>query len=117
MLLTFYLIVFGNKWWNKIFSLRGITLIGGMCYSIYLLHTVIISAVGRLTAGRLQGYSYLTFYWSQVVIFLVAVLAISAIYFLLIEKPCMKRDWHTKLWQKIKGMALFGNKTVVKDSI
>jgi peptidoglycan/LPS O-acetylase OafA/YrhL len=117
MLLAFYLIVFGNKWWNKIFSLSGITLIGGMCYSIYLLHTVIISAVGRLTVVRLQGYSYLTFYWSQVMIFLVAVLAVSAIYFLLIEKPCMKRDWHTKLWQRIRSYALFGNKVGVKDSI
>lgn len=117
MLLVVYLIVFGNKWWNKIFSLNGITLIGGMCYSIYLLHNLFISTVSRVTGGWLQGANYLTFYWSQVIIFLVAVLGVSAIYFLLIEKPCMKRDWHTKLWQKIKESTLFGNKVGVKYCI
>ena len=117
MILAFYLIVFGNKWWNKIFSLNALTLIGGMCYSIYLLHYQIISAFGRLTINRLYLGNFAVYYWIQALVLIMAVLLISAIYFLLIEKPCMKRDWHIKLYEKFKGLSLFGGKTSVKNSL
>jgi peptidoglycan/LPS O-acetylase OafA/YrhL/RimJ/RimL family protein N-acetyltransferase len=100
MILAFYLIVFGNKWWNRIFSLNGLTLIGGMCYTIYLLHYVTISAVGRFTVTRLYVGNYVAFYLLQVLILLGVVMFLSAIYFLLIEKPCMKSDWHIRLYEK-----------------
>ncbi|HEV7645798.1 MAG TPA: GNAT family N-acetyltransferase [Pyrinomonadaceae bacterium] len=105
MILAFYLIVFGNKWWNKIFSLNGLTLIGGMCYSIYLLHYVTISAVGRFTANRLYQSNFAVYYWMQIFVLLAVVMFLSAIYFLLIEKPCMKRDWHIRLYKKLKGLS------------
>lgn len=117
LILAFYLIVFGNAWWNKIFSLNGLTLIGGMCYSIYLIHHVLISAVGRITLSRLHFQNYYVFYWAQMLVLLLAVLAVSTVYFLLIEKPCMKRDWYIKLYEKIRGLPLFGPKTAGEENI
>jgi peptidoglycan/LPS O-acetylase OafA/YrhL/RimJ/RimL family protein N-acetyltransferase len=103
MILAFYLIVFGNKWWNKIFSLNVLTLIGGMCYTIYLLHYVAISAVGRFTVNRLYVSNFVVYYILQVSVLLAIIMFLSAVYFLLIEKPCMKRDWHIRLYEKLKG--------------
>lgn len=104
MIFAFYLIVFGNKLWHRVFSLTGLTLIGGMCYSIYLLHITIISAVGRVTYTKLYVSDFTIFYWIQTPIYIVAILVISAVYFLLIEKPCMKPDWHIRLYRKFKPL-------------
>jgi len=117
MILAFYLIVFGNRWWNRIFSLNGLTLIGGMCYTIYLLHYILIAAVGRFTMGRLYVQNYYVFYWLQTAVFLTVVLAVSAVYFLLIEKPCMKRDWYIKLYEKFRGLAFFGGKSTLEEKV
>jgi len=117
MILAFYLIVFGNRWWNKIFSLNGMTLIGGMCYSIYLLHAAVISAIGSVTITGIYTDNFVLYYWVQVFIYLLTILAVCSIYFLLIEKPCMKPDWPTRLWGKFSLAGLFGNKTSVKNNI
>ena len=117
MILGFYLIVFGNRWWNRMFSLNALTLIGGMCYSIYLLHNFLISGIGRLTIGRIQVDNFLLYYVIQIAILLLGVLAVSSVYFLLIEKPCMRRDWHIKLYEKFRGMAISGTKSEVENTI
>jgi peptidoglycan/LPS O-acetylase OafA/YrhL len=46
MVLLFYTAL-TNKWLVKIFSFPPIAIIGGMCYSIYLIHEQVISATGR----------------------------------------------------------------------
>lgn len=79
-----------NVYIRKLFSLQFIVIIGGMCYSIYLLHLAIISAIGNilLTMGfDLNNKFYFPFY---ILFFSLLVLVISAIYFLLIEKPFMR---------------------------
>lgn len=96
LILGFYTIVFRNYWWHKLFSLNVLTLIGGMCYTIYLFHYQIISAVGRITVGKLFVSNYDLYFLAQTAIFLLAILFFSSVYFLLIEKPCMKKDWYKK---------------------
>ncbi len=95
MFLAFYLVLF-CKPLKKIMSRQWITIIGGMCYSIYLLHTMILSAMAKIfsslpTAGTYAGFMM------YAVIFLAAVLAGSALFYKLIEQPCMRKDW----WKKI----------------
>lgn len=101
MILAFYLIVFGNNWWNRIFSLNFLTLIGGMCYTIYLLHFVVISAVGRIVMPRLYISDFVAFYWLVFFVLLAVIMSVSAVFFLLIEKPCMKHDWYIRLYRRI----------------
>jgi peptidoglycan/LPS O-acetylase OafA/YrhL len=79
-----------NNTMKKIFSAEFITIIGGMCYSIYLLHFAIISAAGTLLlkAGfPLTNRFYFPLY---ALLFISLVLVLSAVYFVLVEKPFMK---------------------------
>lgn len=104
MILAFYLIVFGNRWWNWLFSLRPVTLIGGMCYSIYLLHAQIIAGVDRVLRRLLPADGFYFNYVFETVIFCVAVLIICGGFFLLIEKPCMNPKWVTDRGAYIRGI-------------
>jgi peptidoglycan/LPS O-acetylase OafA/YrhL len=82
--------VLTNERMKKIFSNKYLTLIGGMCYSIYLLHFGILSASGKLlqnTGLSLSNYNLIPLYF---ILFTVAILILSGIYFLLVEKPFMK---------------------------
>ena len=104
MILGFYLTVFGNSWWRKIFSLGLLTSIGGMCYSIYLLHWMLISLAGRFAYSRLWVSNYYAFFLIQSIVYLIPIAIISAAYFLLIEKPCMKRDWYIRLYRRLGNL-------------
>lgn len=86
----------------KLLSLRVITNIGGMCYSIYLLHNPIISLFGNhILKWSFSKYSFLnTLIYSILLIGLIMV--ISSLFFLLIEKPCMNKDWYTKILKRSK---------------
>ena len=88
--LIFFYIVLTNKRWKEIFSNKYLTVIGGMCYSIYLLHFAILSVMGRLlqrTNLNLSNVNYLPLYF---ILFTACILIISSVYFLMVEKPFMK---------------------------
>lgn len=99
-----YVAAFRGRITNWIITNPLITVIGGMCYTIYLLHNVLISAIVSFTreiepADTLGG-NFLV----QCLIVIPVVLAICAIYFLLIEKPCMQRDWPKRLHHLIGNL-------------
>lgn len=78
-----------------------ITAIGGMCYTIYLIHYQIISFVGRFTCDWALGQTFFVNLLWQTVVIGSATVAISATFFLLVEKPCMRPDWPRRLWMTI----------------
>lgn len=75
-----------------------IPIIGGMCYSIYLMHARVIAIIvhGALAKLALFG-SFAADYAAVFVIAVPAVLVVSAMFFLTIEKPCMRPDWPREL--------------------
>jgi len=81
----------------KLLSFKLITNIGGMCYSIYLLHYPIISMFGN----PLLHYSFSEYSFINISIYSISLLflimAISSIYFLIIERPCMDKDWYKRI--------------------
>lgn len=83
---------------NRILTRPVITIVGGMCYSIYLLHFIVISNALRSISPIFKGESYYIYLPLQVgmMTFLVAVL--STVYFITIERPCMRSDWPQRLW-------------------
>ena len=91
MILLFYSAL-TNKWLIKIFSFTPIAIIGGMCYSIYLVHEQVISATGRLLKFISIENTGIYFILSYLLL-LTVILVVSAIYFKLVEQPCMKKDW------------------------
>jgi len=82
----------------------AIATIGGMCYTIYLLHFPLISMIGRHTlsvGATLRPWMHLLI---QTAILAPPVLLISVVYFALIERPCMERDWPQKLTARLRGL-------------
>lgn len=81
-----------------IFSHPLITTIGGMCYSIYLMHFWVIGNAEKLIY-RFRPRP--TAYWPELLVVGVPVLIVAltacAIFFLLIERPCMDRTWPRRL--------------------
>lgn len=80
----------------KILSLKLITNIGGMCYSIYLLHYPIISLLGNPIVKYSFSKSYDINILIYSIILLFFILLISSVFFLLVEKPCMNKSWFKK---------------------
>jgi peptidoglycan/LPS O-acetylase OafA/YrhL len=87
------------------FSRPWLTAIGGMCYSIYLIHYQVISLVGRFT----KDLPFSRHFWVNLLVQSIVVglptLVLSSVFFLLVEKPCMRKDWPARLlaWLRDNG--------------
>ena len=78
-----------------------ITTVGGMCYSIYLTHRTTVFALQAVLA-----HFHLHFWtWLAVSLLVVAPasIAVGAIYFRLIERPCMDPRWPQKLVARFRS--------------
>lgn len=97
LIVLFFMIVMLNPFWKMVFGSTIIVVIGGMCYSIYMLHWAVISLAGRffLSVGRHLGpEGYLSV---QIIGYVVAILLLSGLFFKLVERPCMRREWPREL--------------------
>jgi peptidoglycan/LPS O-acetylase OafA/YrhL len=83
---------------------RWITSMGGMCYSIYLIHYEVISLVGRFTRPVAISQPYWTYLMVQLALVWVSIIMICGSYFMLLEKPCMRRDWPQRVFSRIQGI-------------
>lgn len=103
LILVFYYVVLTNPFWKAVFSIRWVSLIGGMCYSIYLLHQPILTAVMKVLLRYQFSESYAVEMLIKTLLCVPPVLIGSAVFFLLIEKPCMDPAWPSKLWRRLRG--------------
>ena len=87
---------------NRFFTHPVIYTIGGMCYTIYLYHFQLISVLGRPFIRFFTQQPYQV--WLEItlmgVVTIPLILLFSTLFFIFIEKPCMKRDWYIKLYEK-----------------
>ncbi len=113
-IIVFYYLSMHTPFWKKVMSFKPVAIIGGMCYSIYLLHTIIIGAFKGLTFGWVIGNSYMLTLVINAIVVSIGILFFSGIYFLLIEKPCMDKNWPAKLlaWFKSKTEFVFAYKAI-----
>lgn len=96
----FVLAVFKGILFNWLFTRQLIYLIGGMCYSIYLLHFAFFHLIIKYTSSLSLGSGYFVDLILQTFICIPAILFISAIFYLLVEKPSMDKSWPLKLRKK-----------------
>jgi len=100
--LLYYYIIFHKV--LKFFSYKIITNIGGMCYSIYLLHVPIIIIFGKLLLKfSFSKYSFVNISIYSILIMGV-ILFISSIFFLFVERPCMDKNWYKKFLKDKKNI-------------
>ncbi|MBI3865245.1 MAG: acyltransferase [Planctomycetia bacterium] len=81
---------FRGKLLNRLFSNPWCVTIGGMCYTIYLYHFFIIAGMAHATFGIPAGAGFAGNFLLQAALICPPVIAISAVLFLLFEKPFMK---------------------------
>jgi len=81
-----------------------ITVTGGMCYTIYLLHYPFISVMGARTAAFTMTRDFGLNLLLQTLLIVPALLVVSALYFALIERPCMERDWPRRFARQVAAV-------------
>jgi peptidoglycan/LPS O-acetylase OafA/YrhL len=105
-IVVLYLAAFRGRMCSVIFSNPVITNIGGMCYSIYLFHFLVIYGVKHLTSPWHFGNNFWLYFSLQCALILPFVLLICGGFFLIIERPCMDREWPRKLWAHRQAFTL-----------
>jgi peptidoglycan/LPS O-acetylase OafA/YrhL len=98
-----YVAVFRGRISNRIMTNPWITTVGGMCYTIYLVHNYIIGTATLATKNIVATNSYTLNFLLQVILIVPIILIVSGIYFALIERPCMKKDWPQRLYARVTG--------------
>lgn len=80
--------------WNLLLRKNALCVIGGMCYSIYLLHFGIIAFLGKI----LLKYRFFSYYILDLslhfILLTISVLLVSSVFFYLVEKRFMRSDWY-----------------------
>ena len=91
--------------WVSVWFLRNawVSTIGGMCYTIYLYHSLLISFLVRLTLKARTHFLPLDLA-IQFVLMAAIIVVVCSVLFALLERPFMRRDWPKnlaeKLWKK-----------------
>ncbi len=101
----FYYMILENSSLKKLFSYKFIPIIGGMCYSIYLLHYSIISFAGRFTIKIPGTGYYLPDLMVQITLLCIPILFISSVFYFFIERPFMSSKWMDMLLKKDKNVS------------
>jgi peptidoglycan/LPS O-acetylase OafA/YrhL len=103
VIIALCLAAFRGRLCSAFFTNRVITDIGGMCYSLYLFHFLVISAVGRVTKPWHLGQNFWVYFLLQAILILPIVLITCGSYYRLIERPCMDKEWPSRLWARLFG--------------
>lgn len=89
---------------RRFFANAWIATIGGMCYSIYLIHFQMIAVFFKITRRCIvPRFDFLANFGIQLVVTIVPVLLVSLAFYLLIERPCMDPNWPSRLWHWATG--------------
>jgi len=100
--------IFKGTFLNKILTNKWITIIGGMCYSIYLVHYAATFFITQNFSKNILSYNYPRDLFIQSIIIIPFILIISSIFFVLFERPFMNINWPGKM--KMFFKKLFGRK-------
>ena len=93
LILVAYAAAFRSTLLHRCLCQRWVAIVGGMCYTIYLYHFFMISAIGRWTIKVPFGPAYWSNVLFQALVIVPPLLALSAVLFLACERPFMVRDW------------------------
>lgn len=92
-----FISVFKGRVFNWFFTRKFIYLIGGMCYSIYLLHFAWFKFIITYSVNLFSENQYWISFLFQFIIMFTTVILISSLFYILVEKPCMDKNWPKKI--------------------
>jgi peptidoglycan/LPS O-acetylase OafA/YrhL len=102
---------------RQIFRTQWVALAGGMCYSFYLMHMLVISVMFKLTRRFIIPSNLLLSYLIQVVLLGACITVFCTAYFVLIERPCMDPNWPHKLWIRLFSLSRSHKPELVETSV
>jgi peptidoglycan/LPS O-acetylase OafA/YrhL len=87
---------------RRVLTNRWVTTIGGMCYSIYLLHYPVLLILGTSARAWIPGTEI------GILVLILAgvplVIGLSVAFFALIERPCMEPGWPARLGVRVRSL-------------
>jgi len=101
-----YCAAFRGELTNRFFNNRWVSTVGGMCYTIYLLHNPALGIILAQTRGLSPSGSYAANLLLQLVVVTPLLLLPCALFFLWVEKPCMRRDWPRRLLGRMAALPI-----------
>lgn len=97
-----YYSLWRSQYLKRALTNRWIVTVGGMCYTIYLIHFPLILLFGKLTR-KLAFTNYFSInLLLQAMLIYPLILAVSGLFFLTIEKSCMNKDWPHLLSDRLR---------------
>lgn len=103
-LFVFFVSVFKGNYLNRFVCNRWIMAIGGMCYTIYLIHLPFAEFLIIFTKNIQITNLYIVNLLTQLAIFIPVIVSLSAIFYVLFEKPFMNKDWPKIFYSKLKSL-------------
>jgi peptidoglycan/LPS O-acetylase OafA/YrhL len=100
--LLLFCAAFRGRATHRLVTLRWVTVVGGMCYTIYLTHFQLLSAFEKVFGGVSFTEGFALNLLLHVALFTPALLAVAVAFFVLIEKPCMRHDWPRRLGRRLR---------------
>lgn len=86
---------------NRIARNPWLTTLGGMCYTIYLFHGMILQLFAAATLRFISTHVYLLDLFLQELILLPITAAVAAVLFLYVEQPFMHKNWPAKMRDRL----------------
>jgi peptidoglycan/LPS O-acetylase OafA/YrhL len=117
LILFAYLAAFNGPVTRQILRTPWIALTGGMCYSFYLMHMLVVSTAARFTRRFITPSSLTLSYLIQLVLLGTCIYLFCTAYFILIERPCMDPNWPRKLLAKFSGPTRRNHATSIESSV
>lgn len=107
---TLFISVFRGRVFNYIFTREFIVVVGGMCYTIYLLHYPVLFVIMKYFS-KLHIVGFVPNIIANFIVAIVGLLAVSAVFFKLVEQPCMDKNWPQKLRDYFKQKTIANDKS------
>ncbi len=101
LLLPLFIAVFRGTITARALGNRWVTTIGGMTYSIYLVHAPIVDIVGGQTSHLFSDAYSTSTILLQAAVLAPVVLVAGLVFYVLIERPCMNPRWPVDLWRRL----------------
>lgn len=101
--LVFYWLVISPGFWQRLFRFTPLVIIGGMCYTVYLVHFPMLVVFARFAKRIYVTDQFLPNYLVHFLLVTTPILILSSVFYLLIEKPCMNPNWPSDLCKRLFG--------------
>jgi peptidoglycan/LPS O-acetylase OafA/YrhL len=105
LILAAYVGAFRGAFWRAIVRHPVIFTVGGMCYTTYLYHLMLITALKPWTTRLALTDGFLVNFALQNLLMGPVIVGTSALLFFFLEKPFMRRDWPRLLAARVRSVA------------